>query len=58
MDDTPTTIEQAYSSPNVTCGRKQYGVRRILSCLMELGRWLIVHMDASLLVANGCLKKA
>ena len=27
MDDTSTTIEEAYSSPDANCGRKQYRVR-------------------------------
>jgi len=48
MDDTPTTIKEAFPLLTLTIGRKRYGVRWIQLCPMVLGKWLIVRMVANL----------
>ena len=57
VEDTPTTIAEAYSSIDADYGRKQCKVRWILLCLMGLGKWLIVLMDVNLWGVNGCSKR-
>ena len=56
MDDTPKTIQEAYSSLDVDLWKKVVNirVRWTLLCLMELGRLLIVLTGANLWDANGC----
>ena len=56
VDDTPTTIAEAYSSLDVDLWKKVVNirVRWTLLCLMELGRLLIVLTGANLWDANGC----
>jgi hypothetical protein len=58
VDDTPTTIAEAYSSLTLTYGRKLFKVRWILLYLMELGKWFIVLMDANLWGVYGSSKRS
>ena len=44
VDDIPRTIEEHILLLMLTCGRKQYGVRWIQLCLMELENLLNVLM--------------
>jgi hypothetical protein len=48
VDDTRTTIKEAFSSPTLTIGRKRYRVRWIRLCPMVLEKRLIVRMVANL----------
>ena len=47
VDDTPRTIEEAYSLLMLTFVRKQHGMRWIQFCLMELGKLLKVLMGVN-----------
>jgi hypothetical protein len=58
MDDTPKTIIEAYSSPDVDYWKEAMKSEWILSCQMELGRLLNVPTGANLWDANGHSKRS
>jgi len=47
VDDTPRTIEEAYSLLMLAFGRKQHGMRWIQLCPMELGKLLNILMGVT-----------
>ena len=57
VDDTPTTIAEAYYHLMLICRKKLFKVKWILLCLMGLGNWLIVLMDVNLWGASGYSKR-
>jgi hypothetical protein len=48
VDDTPKTIEEAYSSPDADLWKEAVQSEMDSIIQMVLGRWLIVLMDANL----------
>ena len=57
MDDTPRTIEEAYSSPDADYWKEAVRSEMDSICLMEPGRSLNVLMDVNRLDASGCSRK-
>jgi hypothetical protein len=48
VDDTPTTIAEAYLSLNADLWKELFKVIWTLLCLIKLGKWLIVLKDENL----------
>ena len=58
MDDTPRTIEEAYSSPDADYWKEAVRSEMDSIMSMELGRSLNVLVDVNRLDASGCSRKS
>jgi hypothetical protein len=58
MGDTPTSIIEAYASPDADDWKKQFILRWTRFFLMELGSYLNYHSVVNQLVVSGCSKRS